>query len=239
MRIRLRTSELALSYLWICGRAALFQICHMCTPEPHVHPNSTPLFCFNRVILLVATLEVMVWSYLVNLVNVSSLYWQETFARRCLLLNLTWFRQCACFGVEVHSLNMSSVMSRVSNGVGHWVSLAIDWELAVSLAWRRRSNHSGHGREVPWGFSLPTRTRKCWTSRDGTGSGASESCRSLPPRSVLTQPSLGTAGQSAEFLRNGTSRRDCRSSNRRRLRRLPPETADKIAERVKSLEMAV
>ena len=94
----------------------------------------------------------MDWSYLVNLVNVSSLYWQATFARRCLLLlyandqtvvwmlRLTWFQQCACFGVEVHSLNMSSVMSRVSNGVGHWVSLAID------LSWRRTQGHHGESR---------------------------------------------------------------------------------------------
>ena len=34
----------------------------------------------------------------------------------------------------------SSVMSRVSNGVGHWVSLAID------LSWRRTQGHHGESR---------------------------------------------------------------------------------------------
>ena len=114
----------------------------------------------------------VVWSYLVNLVNVSSIYWQATFARRCLslfcandqkvvrMLRLAWFQMCACFGVEVHSLNMSSVTSRVSNGVGLGVSLASDWSWRCrqttvwarrvsgrrSSAPGRRSNHSGPSR---------------------------------------------------------------------------------------------
>ena len=187
----------------------------------------------------------MVWSYLVNLVNVSSLYWQATFARRCLFLRLTWFRQCACFGVELHSLNMSSVMSRVSNGVGCGSLLAIDQELAVSLE-RRSSRRGGVGAIILVTAEKYPGACHCRQAPENVGQvGTGRAPARVSPAAASrqeafsTQPSLGTAGQSAEFLRNGTSRRDCRSSNRRRLRRLPPETADKIAERVKSLEMAV
>ena len=121
----------------------------------------------------------MVWGYLVNLVNVSSLCWQATFARRCLsllyandqtvvwMLRLTWFHQCACFGVEVHSLNMSSVMSRVSNGVGLWVSLAID------LSWRRTQGHHGGSRHQA--VDACASDRHSGTARRRRGSG-SEVC---------------------------------------------------------------
>ena len=158
----------------------------------------------------------MVWSCLVNLVNVSSLYWQATFARRCLSLRLTWFRQCACFGVELHSLNMSSVMSRVSNGVGcgsrwqltgswrcRWKGALLGVAASEQPFWSRPRSASvfrrASGRVAEYFHGM---------GQDGTGSGANESCRSLPPRSVLTQPLLGTAGQSAEFPQNGTSFRN-------------------------------
>ena len=195
----------------------------------------------------------------------SSLYWQETFARRCLSLRLTLVSAVCLFWCGVtFAQHVFGDVSRIERGgLGSRWQLTGSWRcrwkgalLGVAASeqsflsrprsasvFRRASGRvaeyfHGMGPKSTLAFSLPTCTRKCWTSRDGTGSGANESCRSLPPRSVLTQPSLGTAGRSAEFQRNGTSRRDCRSSNRRRLRRLPPEKADKIAERVKSLEMA-
>ena len=111
-------------------------------PEPNVHPNSRPLLRFSKVILLVATVEVVVWSYLVNLVNVSSLYWQETFARRCLSLRLTWFRCLFWCGVTF-AQHVFGHVSRIERR-GLWVSLAIDWELAVSLE-RRSSRRGGVG----------------------------------------------------------------------------------------------
>ena len=51
------------------------------------------------------------------------------------MLRLISFQQFSSIGVRLHSLHMSSVMSRVSNGVGLRVSLAID------RSWRRTQGH--------------------------------------------------------------------------------------------------
>ena len=94
------------------------------------------------------------------------------------------------------------------------------------------------GRKVLWLFDCRPAPENVGQVGTGRAPARMESCRSSP----VSPPPEATAGVSvtgsADFSRNGTSRRVSRSSNRRRLRRLS-ETADKIAQRFKSLEMAV
>ena len=113
-----------------------------------------------------------------------------------------------------------------------------------SSAPRRRSNHSGHGRgasvfrrasgrvaeyfrgmgrKVPWPCDCRHAPESVGQVGTGRATARMESCRRSPPLHLQKPQQVSVTG-SAEFQRNGTSRRDPRSSNRRRLRRLP-ETA--------------